>query len=312
MADFGTSLLREKFSILDPEIKGRENNKPVIALSNRMVADMKSGDKYHEEFVIRAHNMHSCTRMTALVLQSFYQGGPIMNRHTPFDWSASWDKIVNEYEYAYNPQRWIAVYHKGRIVFEAGEHHMLLDVIEQCDARNTGQYDESVALAEDAFKQLGKTVTIDHDSNVALVVTFEDNECRVGVIMRGPDRTTTFNFKANGTKEKPLNTPQCLSGAAAFLEGIQLAFMVGMNNEKIRLGIIKRFSNEEKQTKEAKKRLSRLSAEVANMEAAHDVHYRPERPEFPHVIIDAEKLAQQILEPPEDSDDDEEPEETEN
>ncbi|GJL84273.1 MAG: hypothetical protein DHS20C02_00480 [Micavibrio sp.] len=307
MAEFSGSLLREKFSIHDPESEMHEQGQSVVALSNRLVVDLHSSNgKYEEKFIVRAHNMHGCVRMCARIFHTFHEGGPIMSRHIAFDWPAAWDSLVNDYEHAYNPQRWIAVYHKGRIIFESGSRHGLLDVIEQCDARNEDQYDMSVALAEDAFKQAGKTVTINYDSNVALVVTFEHGEGRCGIILRGPDRTTTFTFTAEGRREKTLSIPQCLAASAAYLEGIQLAFLIGMNNEKMRLNIIKRFSKEEKQTREAKKRLSRLAAEITNLESVYDVHYRPERPEFAVLIIEAEKLGQKILEPPRDDEDDEE------
>ncbi len=301
--EFNSSLLREKFSLHDPAAELHESGGSVIALSNRLVVDLQSESrKYKERFVVRAQNMHACVRMSARIIQSFEQGGPIMNRGTAFDWEAAWDSLVNDYEHAFNKQRWVAVYHKGRVVFESGEHHTLLDVIEQCDTRNEDSYDDSVALAEEAFKTAGKVVTINHDSNVALVVDFEGGQGRCGIILRGPDRTTTFNFSAE-SKNNPLSIPQCLGAAAAFLEGVQLAFMVGMNNERASLGIIEQFSQEEKQTREAKKRLTRLSAEIANLESAYEIHYRPERPEFPHLVLDAERLAKKILKPPEGSTD---------
>ncbi len=92
-----------------------------------------------------------------------------------------------------------------------------------------------------------------------------------------------------------------MSAAAAFLEGIQLAFMIGMNNIKIQLGIIERLSKDEKKNREAIRRLSRLSAEIANLENSFDVRYRPEKPEFQHTIMDAEKLAMKVLQPEEGS-----------
>jgi hypothetical protein len=114
------------------------------------------------------------------------------------------------------------------------------------------------------------------------------------------NRTTTFTFTATPKKVgQAINIPQCLGSAAAFLEGVQLSFLVGMNTEKIRIGIIERFSKEEKQTREGRQRLSRLSSEIANLESAFEIRYRPERPEFHHLMMDAEKLGQKILVPPE-------------
>jgi hypothetical protein len=89
-----------------------------------------------------------------------------------------------------------------------------------------------------------------------------------------------------------------VSCSAAFLEGIQLAFLVGFNTEKIRLGIIERFSKEEKQTREAGERLVRLRHEVSNLEDTFEVRYRPEKPSFTMFLNQAETLAQKTLVPP--------------
>lgn len=299
MEEFNTSLLREKFTIHDKDVTARDA-KPVIALSNRMEVTLVSkltGKK--EEFSVRAQSMHLCTRMVARMMVSHSQGGPLLDRAAPFDWEAVWDTLVNDYEFAYNPARWVAVYTKGRLVFEKGSRHPLLDVIEKCAAVNSnGIYDEAVFMAEKAFKDLGKNVRIEHDANVALVVSVEGNYGRYAIILRGAERTTTFNFSARAKGKDKLNVAQCLGTAAAFLEGVQLAFMVGMNHEKIRLGIIERHSKEEKQTREAGRRLSRLATEISNLEDTFEVRYRPEKPEFHLIVVDAEAFARKVLVPP--------------
>ena len=301
MSEFNSSLLREKFSIHDTS-PGSHDQEAIIALSNRLIVELKGQKKGHTEiFVVRAQNMHSCVRMAARILKSYKTSGPIMNRPNPYDWEAAWDAIVNDYEYRYNPERWVAIYHNGRIVYQAGEHHILLDVIEQCDAKNAHRYEKALPMAEDAFKKAGKVVKIDYDSNVALVISLTPKQGRFGVIMRGPTRTTTFNFSLSAKKD-PLNYAQCLAAAACFLEGVQLAFMVGMNNIKLYMGIIRRHTDEEKKTKEAGRRLGRLNAEIANLERTYDVHYRPEKPEFGTIVTSAEQLGQKILTPPDDDD----------
>lgn len=298
MTEFNTSLLREKFSIHDSDPATLEE-KSIIALSNRIVIELKGQKKEHNEiFVIRAQNMHSCVRMAARIIKSFKTAGPIMNRAKTFDWEAAWDSIVSDYEYRYNHERWISIYHKGHTIYQSGEHHLLLDVIEKCDARNSHHYDRAIPMAEEAFKQAGKIVKIEHDSNVALVINMDKTLARFGVIMRGPSRTTTFNFSVQPKDKEPLNMPQCLAGAGSFLEGVQLAFMLGMNNIKLNMGIIPRFSEDEKKTKEAGQRLSRLNAEISNLERAFEVRYRPEKPDLFAIVADAEKLAMKILTPP--------------
>jgi hypothetical protein len=218
-----------------------------------------------------------------------------MNRHIPFDWDKIWNGVVNDFEYAYNPERWIAFYNEGKAVYQRGDHHPFLDVIEKCAVANKGEYDQTVIMAEEAFRQTGKTVRITYDANVALVMNFEDNVGRCAIILRGANRTTTFNFSAQARPKTVLGIPQCISGAAAFLEGVQLAFQVGMYTEKIRLGLIERFSKEEKIARDGRKRLGRLSTEILNMESAFEVRYRPERPEFKRIITDAERLAQKTV-----------------
>lgn len=299
MISFNSSLLREKFAIDDPLDTGSDSGAPVLALSNRMVVELNAPNNRHKErFVIRAQNMHSCVRLAARLVRTYHTTGPILARNESFEWESIWEQIVSDYEYEFNPQRWVAVYNNGKILFEAGEHHPFLDVIEKCDALNKGEYEKAIPLAENAFRQLGREVQIDYDANVALVTEIDEKQGRCGVILRGPNRTTTFNFAVFPKGESPLNIPQILAASAAFLEGIQLAFMIGMNNEKIRIGIIERFSLEERMTREARRRLSRLNAEIANLESTCDVRYRPERPEFPHIVMDAEKLATKILKPP--------------
>jgi hypothetical protein len=300
MTELNSSLLREKFSISDTD-PDTHSERSIVALSNRISIELKGFKKEHNEsFIIRSHNMHSAVRMAARVLKTHMTGGPIINRINPFDWEAAWDATISDYEFRYNPERWIAIYHKGHIVYESGTHHLLLDVIEKCDARNPNNYDRAIPMAEDAFKQAGKIVKIEYDSNVALVVNMNKTHARFGVILRGPNKTTTFNFAVTPNNKDPLNLPQCLTTAAAYLEGVQLAFELGMNNIKLNLGIIARNSDDEKRVKEAGRRLSRLNAEISNLERAAEVRYRPEKPDFFAIVADAEKLAMKILTPPND------------
>ncbi len=292
MHTLNLSLLRERFIIHDPKTDKGKQNKAVIALSNRIALDLTNeAGNLNELFIIRTQNMHSCTRLASKIIQSFQQSGPLLTRHMDYDWKVTWDSVVNDYEYAFNTERWVAIYHEGHVIFETGERHPLLDVIEKCDANNGREYEDSILLAEDAFQKTGKTVKIEYDGNVALVVNLKALEGRCAIILRGADKTTTFNFSAASTKDKALSFVQTIGAAAAFLEGMQLAFMVGMNNVKIQMGIIERHSREEKQNREAKKRLSRLSTEITNLEDNFNVAYRPEKPDFQKTLIEAEKLA---------------------
>ena len=297
---FNSSLLREKFVIQD-EKNSNPAESATIALSNRFVVELRNPQhpKDKEVFIVRGHNMHSVIRMAARIIHDFTNGGPIANRQNRYKWENVWDAIVNDYEFAYNPDRWIAIYKDGKCVFTSGDHHPFLDLIEKCDHDNNKDYDYAIPLAEKLFEQTGKSVKIVHDANVALSVNFEREEARLGIILRGSNKTTTFSFAVRPKKAKDyINIPQCLAAAAAFLEGIQLAFLVGMNTEKMRIRLIERFSKEEKQTKDGRRRLNRLIAEITSMETAFDVRYRPEKPDFELLVTEAEELGQKILEPP--------------
>lgn len=304
MKTFSAELLREKFVLHDPDAKPGQEGADVVALSNRFVVDLiNHRDELIETYVVRAQNMHSTVRTAARIIQAFNQGGPIASRANPFDWDKAWDSIVNNYEFAYNPQRWVALYKDGKCIFSKGEYHPFLDVVEQCDIHNDKDYDYAIPMAEKLFSEAGKKVQIIHDSNVALNVVFENNQGRCGIILRGSNRTTTFNFSTKIKKSgETLNIAQCLGSAAAFLEGVQLAFLVGLNTIKIHMGIIPRFSKEEKQTREGGQRLARLRSEISNLESAFEVRYRPEKPEFHLLVTEAEELGLKTLTPPEDED----------
>lgn len=296
MSKFNTFLLREKFIIHD---SGKQGEGPVIALSNRIVLELPDENgKVEDVLVIRAHNMHSCARLMGRIIQAYDSGGSLLTRASPFDWESMWDTVISDFEKAHNPALWATVYHLGRPVFKKGENHYFLDIIEKCQASNRGEYEKSIKMAEDAFRTMGRVVKIDYDGNVALTLTLEPKQARIGVIVRNPTKTATFNFSIASKGDKQLNHPQCIGAAAAFLEGIQMAFLVGMNEEKIRVGKIERHSKEEQQTREARTRLGRLDAEISTLEGTFDVRYRPERPDFQDILQDAEKLAKSMFAKP--------------
>lgn len=294
--DFKSSLIREKFIIRD--VNASDDDDGVIALSNRMVVPLHSkatGEK--EEFVVRAQNMHSCVRFAAMIVKEFQDKGPLMQRKN-LHWGDLWAEVTKGYEGEWNPLIWGVVYHKGRVVFEYGERHAFLDIIEKCDAANKDDYSKSIPFAEDAFKAAGKDVTIHYDSNIALVVSFTKQEAKCGVILRSAQRTTTFNFNARPrSRDIDVKVSQSLTVSAAFLEGIQLAFQVGMYNRKLANGLIDKFSDEDRKGKRSLERMNALNSAITKYEQTYDVTYRPERPAFSQAITKAEEMAQDILAP---------------
>ncbi len=304
MKSLNTSLLREKFVISDPKLANKKDA-ATIALSNRMVLDLVNPQTdTHETYVVRAQNMHSVVRMAAHILDEYNTNGPIAARGY-YNWEKAWEETLTDHEQNYNPEHWLAIYHKGRRIFAAKENevHPFLDMIEKCDFGNTENYDYAIPMAEELLKQTGKPINMVYDANVALNVTIEDNEARIGVILRGSNKTTTFNFSAKPRYENDdIDIPLCLNTASLFLEGVQLAFTVGMNAQKLKLGIVERLTEEHKQTRAERERLESLQDEAADLGTVLDIHYRPERPDFLKLASKAEAMARKILTPPDDND----------
>lgn len=298
MPEFNTSLLREKFVIRDVMPTDEADSQPVVALSNRLVLPLTSANgNLAETFVIRAQNMHTCARMAAQLARDFHEDGPILNRQNPYDWEEAYQGIIAGYEKKWNPNRWIVVYNKGRVVYEGGEveRHPFLDIIEQCDARSRGDYSQAMNVAEDAFKQAGKLVMIEHDSNVAMIMSIKDDEGKCGIIVRSPNRTTTFTMALHKHGDNIVKPSQCLSAVAAFLEGIQMAFLIGMAKQKLAYELITQTSDESKKSYDASKKLGRLNIAIAQFETLVEVTYRPERPEFSRMIDEAQEFARRLL-----------------
>lgn len=292
--ELNTTLLREKFTISD---NLDDLSMPVVATSNRIpLMLLDASGQVSETFIIRAQNMHTTIRMAAQILQTFMRMGPLMARAEAYNFDEALVRILSDHESNYNPHRWVAVYNKGKIVFSVGEYHAFLDVIEKCDSINPGNYDRSVGIAEETFRKMGKDFSIQHESNIGMVIHVKPEIGRCGLVLRNPHKSTTFNFIAE-TKEEGTNVPPltCLNACAAFLEGVQLAVRIGMVNEKLRLKKIEKFSAEVKDAQSALRRMAQLNVSVGEMENRFRVHYRPEKPEFSAIVKEAEIFQRKLL-----------------
>lgn len=297
-AEFKTTLLREKFILRDPA-GDLADTQPVIALSNRMVLALSSEmGEPPEKYIVRTQNMHSCARFAAAIAKEYGDRGAIMSRQAPFDWGNLWRDVIKGYEKDWNPNIWAAIYYKGRVIFEDGARHPLLDIIEQCDAVSKEDYTQSVIFAEKAFQQAGKAMKIEHDSNIALIISIKPDEAKCGVILRGANKKTTFNYTV---KKKPtgesVRVPTILTISAAFLEGVQLAFSVGIANKKRQVDLFEKYSDEDRKGKRGSDRLLNLSSAIESIERKYYISFRPDRPEFKKMVREAEDFALKILKP---------------
>lgn len=275
-----TDLVREKFVIGAPD-GVQDAQTSIVVLSNRI--EITLAEKPADKYVIRAQNMHICVRLAAAILGAVKRGGPLSLRLNTFDWEPLWYSIYNAYERAYNPDLWARVYLDGKAIFQHGATHPFLDLIEKCDANSDESYDLSVGVAENILGQNGNKVAITYDAITALTVLFEKGAYRSGLILRAPEKTTIFSYKVFQKKNDgaaPVSLPQCLYSSAAFLEGVQMAFMVGRNDDLHNHKELIAGSDAYKQDKEARKRLAVLNTEIRNLQNSFKITYRPEKPEF--------------------------------
>lgn len=297
MTQFKTNLLREKLEVYDLGDE-EQPDPPVIALSNRMIVPLKDkAGREEERFIIRCQTMHNTARLAAFILQSYETHGAVMPRNHILNWENIWKNTLSKYDEKYNDNLWVTLYHKGQTLYESGVKNSLLDVVEKQDYEHKGAYEDAIVLTEEAVRQKGRNISITHDGRLALVLDLEDERGRCGVIVRTPEKTTSFNFTATHNTQKTINKANTLRVAAAFLEGMQLAFNVAIQQSKLEEGLIERFSDEEKQIKDGKKRLVEISDHISTYEKEYAVYYRPERPSFKAAMREAEQFARDVIIP---------------
>ena len=292
------SLLREKF-VIEEEQPGSTNKLfKIVAPSNRLPLHLQSGDDNGEEFVVRANTMQLCIRYASQIVKEYEQKGPLFHRMAKGDWHILWDESLSDYERKHNSLRWVCVYYNGKPVYSHGDHHPFFDVIEKCDVVNKGKYEKSIDMAKRAFSTAGRDVNIEYDSSVALVSELNRTGGRCGMILRSPKHAITFNFYIQvneGEDRYDLHNTQILSAAAAFIEGTQLCFMVGLNKAKLALNIIQQYSPEYLEMKEGLKQLKRIKSEISVMENRYQIRYRPEKPIFSNMIQESEDIMEEDL-----------------
>lgn len=278
-----TSLLRERFTVTE----NNSNQKPIQALGNRILLPLKSTNgEISERFVIRSHSMHMALMMAARITGEFYGHGPIMSRTIKLQWQDIWYDISSDFERPHTPNTWISIYHNGHPIFQDGEHHPFLDIIEQCDIKNRDEYDRAIPMAIEVFKEAGKDVKIDHEVNIASVIGTMDETTRCGLILRTPDKTSTFNFTLS-VDRKTDSTPKPQHGlelAAIYLEAIQLSVTAGFTDAKIEQGHIRETTPEAQRAKASYKRIGKLNQSIDGFENMYAVRYRPEKPDFAEIL----------------------------
>lgn len=278
MEEFNTSLVREKIIFVDgsPD-EGGLAKEPVVIRSNRIFLRL-GVVPVTEKVVIRAQNMHVTLRLAAKLLYHYYQDGLLLDRSASFDFAKQWDASLSAYDKEYNPDLWAAVYIGGKSVFKTVTSPFV-DVIEKCALLSIDNYDATMEVTENALKQIGRAVRINHSSNVA--TTFSDNgvTMRCGIIHRSSDKDTTFSFTVTGGIQRE-RVVQSIGMVAAYLELFNLRFTIDNLQNKIRKGVVQRAGPESAQIRAAISRQGLINKAILSFESTYDVKYRPEKPDL--------------------------------
>lgn len=274
MDDFNAALIREKIIFVNedggPAATADGHN---VIRSNRIFLKLEAGGAT-EKVVVRAQNMHTTLRMAGKVLQEFFRLGPLLRRGV--NWEDIWQGLQSNYEREYNEYNWGAVYINGHNVFKT-KHSAYVDIIEKCAQLNVDNYDATIEVAQNALKQLGKSMQISQSSTVAAVFTNTPEHLRVGIIHRQGGKDTAFNFTAAGG-ETNHRIVQTLGIAAALLEAINLKHVVENLREKSQGR--KPSPADASQLRTALARLVALDKGISSFEDVYEVRYRPEKPAF--------------------------------
>ncbi len=272
------SLLREKFTIRDLGI----DSGAVIALGNRLHIDLP---KQKTPLIIRGHSMHMTLRYGAEILKHLSYISHVEDIKTLIDWEALWDKLITPFEKDNVPDTWITLYYQGKIIFQSGRHHMFFDIIEQTEFKNIGtsqQYDKSIVMAQNAFRQMGRSVMIEQESHVGFVLDVDPKEMRFAIILRTPEQKATFIVRMSDNKEfkiKPYDYV-CMQLAADYIEGINMAVRSGFMDRDIASNVISQYSEGMKLYRKIQKRLKSMEIGVGQAERKYTIRYRPEKPDF--------------------------------
>jgi len=181
------TMIRERCTIRDEAL----GNVGSHILSNRVSVPL---GKHH--VTVRGQNMHSVIRLASHLFEILE---PSQDKDTivkPKDAVLKniWEKVATA---VFNDvdDNWAAAYLNGELLFSSDEHHPFLDLIEKQVGESEASYDMNVMITSENFNAAGYPgMSVEHDTNVALVLTIDPDKGRCGLIYRHPQRTTTFSY----------------------------------------------------------------------------------------------------------------------
>lgn len=278
MSDFNATLVREKIVfVADSGGENVDDTENTVIRSNRISFSLGEGSGA-EKIVVRSQTMHTTLYLASKIIYSFYRSGFFIGRDPPCNWEAMWESIVASYEKDNNPNIWASVYINGKSVFTTTKSPFV-DIVETCALLTESNYDATMGVAETFMKRAGKSMRVNHDTNVAAVFTDAGDAMKCAIIHRAGGHDTVLSFTAEGgVKDNRIH--QSISVAAQLLEGMNLSFLVDKLRIQARRGEIPKISPEAKLLRAATSRLTSIDRGVSSFEEVYVMKYRPEKPMF--------------------------------
>lgn len=274
-------MIRERCTIRDEAL----GNVGSHILSNRLSVPIGT-----HTLNVRGQNMHSVTRLAARLFDVLVDSKDQKTIAKP-DASVlkgMWDGVADD---VFNNRdgNWASAYLDGELIFASDKHHPFLDLIEKQVGQSEASYDMNVMITAENFNAAGfPGMSVEHDTNVALVLTLEKERGRSGLIYRHPQRTTTFSYSLTPQNQPDSfdmreRVPAILEMAADFLESIQLCYASAAEGAK---GL----AQDGAKVDAYRMRLGDLHKSIDGFEEGMHVAYRPERPNFTRFLQEAQML----------------------
>lgn len=278
MESFSTTLVREKVIVrAHGAATDADAGVTSVIRSNRLQLKIVRGDKT-DLVVVRGHSMANTLRFAAYAYRIITQD-KLVSRHEAIDWQTVYDKSKSDYTRAYQPDDWMSVHINGDGVFKSAESGVYVDVLEKCALLTGDTYEDAAGVTENVLREAGRPVDLHQEVVVAARIEDDGIRTRASIIHRDGRNDATFSFTAvNG--ERLHRIGGTIEAAAAFLEGLDLAFTIGTIRARIRAGEITEKDAEGQQMRVASLRQTALNAIINNFESAYGVSYRPERKQF--------------------------------
>ncbi len=286
--DVGTlTLYREKSLFFDGAHPGPDLE-PFARLairSNRIVCPLNADGRLRQ-LVVRGHNIPTTLRLAGRLIDAFKADRMALDRDSAMDWNTLFDAVLSDYDRAFVPGTWMAVYVDGERRFSSRAMEPALDLLE-AEAKGN-------EITEPLLKRLAPKLVdvrqnrLRHDSRAAVVMNENSDGVRCAVIERRRGKDAAFSFHVQNPPKKRMRMSAALFMAADLFEmqnlyalaerlARALAAAASTHPAEVSLDHVEAINTRNLQ----------LSALIKAFHDSHNVRYRPAAPAYLPVGIRA-------------------------